>query len=327
MDCPILFIIFNRLDTVKRVFERIKNSKPSKLYVASDGPRITEKGETERVMKVRKYVMSNIDWNCEVKTLFRDENKGPRYGVADAINWFFENEKMGIILEHDTLPSPDFFRFCSELLEHYKNDKKVGMISGFNPFYKEIDVSSSFFFSKYNSCWGWATWRRVWKDYDVDMKEWGELRKENILKDFSDKWLVRKQKELSFDIHFYKIHDQSWDSQFSYILYKNSLSSIVPSVNLIKNIGYNSEFSVHCKGTAPPYVQKANIMYLKFPLKYPKNHCTYPQWDAFVENYIYNTNFLTILKMYIQSSVGKNRKFKFLYNFLVNVHDKFFREY
>lgn len=321
MECPILFIIFNRLDTTKRVFEQIKDSKPSKLYIASDGPRIYQKDEERRVLKVREYVMSNIDWDCEVKTLFRYENKGPRYGVADSIKWFFENEEMGIILEHDTLPSPDFFRFCAELLEHYKNDKKVGMISGFNPFYSGINVDSSFFFSKYNLCWGWATWRRVWSDYDVDMKEWGNLRKEHILKDFSDRWLVRKQRELSFDIHFHKIDSQSWDSQLSYTLFKNGLLSIVPSVNLIKNIGYNSDLSVHCKGAEPSYVKKANIMYLKFPLNYPRGHTIYPEWDRLVEKVIYNISFLNVLKYYVQYRLGKNKRFRFLYNFLVSVYN------
>jgi hypothetical protein len=271
MKTPVLFIIFNRLDTTKQVFEEIRKAKPSKLYIASGGPRGNKPGEKEIVESVRKYVLNNIDWQCEVKTLFSDKNFGPKHAVSNAIKWFFESEETGIILEHDCLPSQSFFRFCEELLEYYKNDERIGMISGFNPFSEEINNDSSFFFSKYNLCWGWASWRRVWKDYDVEMKLWGKDRKTKLIKEFANnKFLVEKYWYFLFDLFYFKVDEGSWDAQFSYLLFKNKMLSIVPSKNLIENIGYNSNFSVHCIDKAPEHIEKAKRKEIDFPLVFSK---------------------------------------------------------
>ena len=123
LNTAVLFLIFNRLDTTKRVFEAIRQAKPSKLYIAADGARNNKEGESEKVKAVRDFIINNIDWQCEIKTLFREKNPGGKYAVSSAITWFFENESMGIILEDDCLPIQSYFWYCEELLERYKEDK------------------------------------------------------------------------------------------------------------------------------------------------------------------------------------------------------------
>ena len=127
----VLFLVFNRPDTTIKVFEKIREAKPSRLYVAADGPREGYSDEKKKVMKVRK-IATNVDWPCEVKTLFRDKNLGCKKGVGTAIKWFFEHEEQGIILEDDCLPDPSFFRFCEELLEEYRHNTKIMLVSGQN---------------------------------------------------------------------------------------------------------------------------------------------------------------------------------------------------
>jgi hypothetical protein len=166
---PILFLIFNRPDTTKAVFESIKSIKPLKLYIAADGARGNKLGEDLLVEETRAIIQS-VDWECEVKTLFRKENLGCKVAVSSAIDWFFENEEQGIILEDDCLPDASFYGFCENLLDYYKNDERVFHISGNNFQDGIIRGDGSYYFSKYNHSWGWATWRRVWKTYDVNMK-------------------------------------------------------------------------------------------------------------------------------------------------------------
>ncbi|MFP4332877.1 MAG: hypothetical protein ACLFQJ_06210, partial [Campylobacterales bacterium] len=132
LKTAVLFLVFNRLDTTKQVFEAIRQAKPPRLYVAADGAREAKEGEDQKVKAIREYILQHIDWDCEVKTLFREKNLGCKIAVSSAITWFFENEEMGIILEDDCLPSQSFFWFCEELLERYKDDMRIMMVSGYN---------------------------------------------------------------------------------------------------------------------------------------------------------------------------------------------------
>ncbi|GHT86478.1 hypothetical protein FACS1894137_12140 [Spirochaetia bacterium] len=167
-NTPVLFLVFNRLDTTKQVFEAIRKAVPPRLYVASDGPRDNRDGEKEKVEEVRDYVLKSIDWDCEVKTLFREKNLGCGKAVSGAITWFFENEEMGIILEDDCLPDQDFFMFCEELLEKYKDDERIYHIAGNNPL-TFIKSPYSYYFARIPHIWGWASWRRAWNHYSFDI--------------------------------------------------------------------------------------------------------------------------------------------------------------
>jgi hypothetical protein len=239
LDTPVLFLIFNRFDTAKQVFDSIKNAKPQKLYLASDGARENKVGEGELVLNIREWVISNIDWECEVKTLFREKNLGCGCAVNQAIDWLFENEEMGIILEDDCLPSKSFFPFCDENLKKYKNDTRISAISGDN-FHPDRLTSNSYFFSKFTYIWGWATWRRSWESHKLIMKNIDDII-DIPLKTLSINHKLANQRVINNATKAYKGDIDTWDYQWILSNYLNNGLVITPRVNLIKNIGFGSE--------------------------------------------------------------------------------------
>jgi hypothetical protein len=230
-------LVFNRLDTTKQVFEAIREAKPPRLYVAADGARETKEGEAEKVKAVREYVMNNIDWNCEVKTLFRDKNLGCGKAVSEAITWFFDNEEMGIILEDDCLPSQSFFWFCEELLERYKDDMRVSMITGTSYLFNEIASKNDYFFSKYMSIWGWATWKGRWKTYDLNMQNFHKVKEKGLIDSYFNWDKNIKKIFLSFCQMAYEKKIDTWDFQWAYKCVENNQLCLTPYINLVSNIG------------------------------------------------------------------------------------------
>ena len=259
LKTAVLFLIFKRLDTTKQVFEAIRKAKPPRLYIAADGPRENVEGEAEKVKAVRDYVMSNIDWECEVKTLFREKNLGCGRAVSSAITWFFENEEMGIILEDDTLPSQSFFWFCEELLERYKNDFRVGMISGCN-FQEGIKRGDAdYYFSIYNHIWGWASWASRWKNYDFFLRNIDDASFIDEL--FTDKKARKYWKNIFYKMK--KLEIDTWDYQWTFTLWRNKQLTIIPNVNLISNIGFGQD-ATHTKD---PNSKLSNMKALDIVLK------------------------------------------------------------
>ena len=240
MKSAILFIVFNRPDTTAKVFEAIRDAKPPRLYIAADGPRLSRLDESEKCKDVRKIV-SNIDWPCDVKTLLRDKNLGCKLGVSSGIDWFFQNEKEGIILEDDVVPHPDFFIFCDSMLLKYRNDERVMMVSGTN-YNSSPDLQWPYFFSECYSIWGWATWRRAWSKYDVDMKAWDSAEaKKNIAYKFQYGYIWKHFKN-TFD-SLRKDYIDTWDIQWVFACIYNHGLAVVPRVNLIANIGVDGTHS------------------------------------------------------------------------------------
>ena len=244
LDTPVLFIIFNRSDTATQVFEKIRQVRPSRLYVAGDGPR-EGYNEEEKVAKARE-IATRVDWPCEVKTLFRDRNLGTGHGPREAITWFFEHEEQGIILEDDCVPHLDFFSFCENLLNRYAEDEKVSVISGNNFQKGKWRGDASYYFSKFTHTWGWATWRRTWKDFQLDIKFWLEWKN-------SDAWLnliPDKVERNYFEKLFEQVKDGKNQSQWDYSLmasvwHKGGLTA-TPNVNLVRNIGFGED-ATHTK--------------------------------------------------------------------------------
>jgi len=240
-DKPILFLVFNRPDHTARVFERIREVKPRYLFVAADGPRKNHPEDLKKCESVRKTILASIDWNCELKTLFRDNNLGCGLGVSGAITWFFEQVEDGIILEDDCLPDITFFDFCKTLLAHYADDKRVMHISGNNFQGKIYPALASYYFSSYPHIWGWATWRRSWRAFDFALVKYdvAEIRT-------SMKWYGFGKKERN---HWCQIFEKqaddsrvdTWDYQWTYAVFSNKGLSIVPQRNLVKNIGFGDE--------------------------------------------------------------------------------------
>ncbi len=246
LETAVLFITYKRLDTTVQVFKAIKQARPKRLYISSNIGRNTE--EIKQVVAVRKYLEENIDWECQVSKLIRTEYLSAKFSISGAIDWFFENEEMGIILEDDCLPSQSFFCFCEELLEKYKGDMRIGQISGFNPLGNFDFNGVSYGFSKFGPIWGWASWRRAWKLYDVNMKTWPEIKKNKYIDFFTDSQREKEWRESIFD-KTYKNEIDTWDYQWSYSKLISNQLSIIPHVNLIKNIGFGSE-STHTTGKA-----------------------------------------------------------------------------
>lgn len=242
MKSPVLFLIFKREDTTKVVFERIREARPPKLYIAADGPRQNVPDEKEKCERTRAIV-DNIDWPCEVHKLFQDQNLGCGKGVSTAISWFFSQEEEGIIIEDDILPHIDFFKYCDEMLEKYRDDERIQLIAGRNAFYNGYPSEVSYYMSSLFHIWGWASWRRVWNTYEFDTQ--------NLSRDeFISK--ITKRLPLKTVYYYEKIFDimynhgcDTWDYQlfFNQILYDRY--TIMSYKNLTENIGIGSEDAAH----------------------------------------------------------------------------------
>jgi len=275
LNTAVLFLVFNRLDTAKQVFEAIRQAKPPRLYVAADGAREAKEGEAKKVKEVRKYIMENIDWECEVKTLFREQNFGCKMAVSGAIDWFFENEEMGIILEDDCLPSQSFFWFCEELLERYKDDMRVWNIGGYKHPYLNAD-EYSYNFSRFTQIWGWASWANRWQYYDVTLSKFKDNKK--LLKEyefFREKFENKSRIKILDKVLNGKI--DTWDYQWNFTVRTNNGLSIRPSVNLIRNIGFGQD-ATHTFGKNK-MIKNNTTSQISFPLSHPNFIMVYRKDD------------------------------------------------
>jgi putative methyltransferase (TIGR04325 family) len=238
---PVLFLVFNRLESTVKVFSKIKLYQPDKLFIASDGPREVKIGEKNICEEVRNYIINQIDWECDVKTLFRETNLGCGKAVSSAIDWFFNHVESGIILEDDCIPDISFFDYCANLLEKYKNDNKIMHIGGVNFIEKFINPSKSYYFSNIVEIWGWATWKRAWKSYNYKIENFESLDEKlaDRFKKNNEYQFWRKNLVLALNNEI-----DTWDFQWVIAIYLNEGICINPSVNLIQNIGFN-ELATH----------------------------------------------------------------------------------
>lgn len=266
LTTPVAFIIFNRPDTTERVFAEIARARPPKLLVVGDGPRANREGEAAKVAATRA-IIKQVDWPCEVLTNFSETNLGCKVRVSSGLDWVFEQVPEVIILEDDCLPHPTFFRFCQELLERYRDDQRIGMISGDNFQFGHTINDDSYYFSNINHIWGWASWRSRWQhDYDVDLKQWPKIRDE---KRFSD-WYSHKEEQHSFaetleEVYRGKI--DTWDYQWQFASRLNGRIAVMPNINLISNIGFGVD-ATHTTGQSE--FSNLPIIQIKFPLKHPE---------------------------------------------------------
>jgi hypothetical protein len=236
---PVLFLIFNRPDTTARVFAAIRAARPKHLFIAADGPRHSHATDADLCSQTRA-IIEKIDWPCELKTKLNDSNLGCKTAVSSAITWFFDNVEEGIILEDDCLPDPSFFDYCEQLLHRYRDEPRIMHISGDNFQKPSREYSADIYFSIYNHIWGWATWKRAWALYDVNMSDFTLHETSEILQSmtdniaFRDYWL-----QIFQNTHEGKIN--TWDYQWTYAMWRKNALAILPRVNLISNIGFGSE--------------------------------------------------------------------------------------
>jgi hypothetical protein len=235
------------------------------VFFAVDGPRLGRPGEPEMVQQVRDLA-GRMDWGCEVRTLFRDANVGCKLAVSQAISWFFSEVEAGIILEDDCIAHPTFFPFAAELLERYRDDQRIAMISGDNFQHGHRRTDYSYYFSRYTHIWGWATWRRAWRLYDHAMSAWPELREGG--------WLMDVLGERKAADYWTRIFDDtlgerntSWAYRWTFSAWSHSALTILPNVNLVSNIGFGDQ-ATHTK-RHDEFMASLDLAEMDFPLKHP----------------------------------------------------------
>lgn len=316
-NTPVLLVVFNRPDTTWRVFEEIRKVKPTSLFIAADGPRENRPDDIEKCREVRKIV-SNIDWPCDAKTLFREANLGCKYGVSSAINWFFDNVEEGIILEDDDLPDQSFFPFCRELLKKYRDDSRVMHISGnnFQQNNKHFNPQDDYYFSSVPHIWGWATWRRAWKSYDVEAQQWPAMKKSGMLgKIFEDNAVA-----FFWGNSFQRYYDKkinSYDGQWPLACLYNRGLSVTPTVNLVSNIGFGNDATHTSSQTEYSNLPTRSV---NFPLKHPNEMRVDHVADKYTFKYVFEINryWAQRIKWFLKSNFTKP------YMFLKKLYYKIF---
>ncbi|HEX7387968.1 MAG TPA: glycosyltransferase family 2 protein [Castellaniella sp.] len=293
MNIPVLLLIFNRPDTTQAVFDVIRAAKPTRLYVACDGAR---QGRPEESLAVEytRTLATAVDWECRVYTLFRDRNLGCRLAVSGALDWFFDQEERGIVLEDDCVVDASFFPFVSELLTRYADDERVMAISAMHAHGNAHRPNTSYFFSRYNHCWGWASWRRAWRMYDHDMDLWPSLRETD--------WLLRLGSgNRLFSRYWTNIFDRahagqidSWAYRWTFTCWAQHGLSVLPAYNLVKNIGFGIG-ATHTTDVKSP-LGSLKLESLEFPLVHPSGMVRDARADIWTDDNIFGIRRINALK-------------------------------
>jgi len=265
MSTPILFLIFNRPQCTRKVFEEIRKNRPKRLYISADGPRCGVSSDAENC-RLARQIATEVDWDCTVKTFFREENMGCGRAVQSGISWFFEHEEAGIILEDDCLPDATFFEFCGEMLRKYADDERIMHISGHNPAPNACqNWAASYMYSKFSFVWGWATWRRAWRCYDNSFSNlercWDTIKNNLVGDETACRYLLDK---------FQRTRDgelDTWDYAWFYSILTEGGWCVNAASSLVENIGFD-QTATHTNRTYFRHPTKATS--LKFPLRHPE---------------------------------------------------------
>lgn len=236
---PILVMGFNRPELLAKLVDRLREVQPSRVYLAIDGPRPERAGEAELVAQSRS-IANQIDWDCDVTTLFQETNLGCGLGVSTAISWFFQHEERGIILEDDILPTPSFFGYCEVLLDRYQDDDRVFAISGCNfvPTDHQSNPDKPYRFTNIPHIWGWASWRRSWQDYRLDIEDWRTRLPLRSLWRVTHRSLPAFVYWVSTFELLAKRQVDTWDGQLVLTAMENGQLIANSNVNLIENLGF-----------------------------------------------------------------------------------------
>lgn len=279
MKVPVLLITYKRLGALKEVLKSISQYEPDKIYIFSDGPRSAE--EFYSIDSVRKYLLTSIQWQCQIHTNFQDKNLGCKYGPQTAISWFFEAEDRGIILEDDTVPNNSFYDFVEEMLTKYEFDFRIWNISGTNRYSRKINNTEySYYMSHFAYTWGWATWASRWKLHLSKMATFIEdsenVQSTEFNKTTIDCWI-------NLAIKSYKDQLDAWDYMWSLRIFLENGLSIVPSTNLIEYIGYDLD--------ATHTLNKFGPKYFTGQLEFPLNHPNYLKLDTYRDRKLFEEVF------------------------------------
>ena len=284
LKTPVVFVIFNRPETTEKVFEAIRKARPEKLLVVADAPRPGHPTDTERCAATRA-IIGRVDWNCEVLTNYAETNMGVGPRLSSGFDWVFNLVEEAIILEDDCLPHPTFFRFCEEMLNRHRHDTRVTSVSGHNMQLGHSRTPHSYYYSRYNHIWGWATWRRTWQLYDFKMKLWPVVKEENVLASILE---TPKSVRIWSKI-FQELYDGmtfTWDYQLTFACWINNGLGIIPDVNLVSNIGHGSG-ATNTHESDSPYSNLPTAE-MQFPLRHPPYVVRNFAADQFTENTLFD---------------------------------------
>lgn len=278
MRTPVALLIFNRPEITKRLVEEVIRARPPQVLVFADGPRPNHPEDAELIAAAKRAI-AEAPWECEVLTNYSETNLGTKYRPATGLDWVFHNVEKAIFFEDDVLPHPSFFRFCDELLEKYEDDERVMMISGNNFMGERRLTTDSYLFSHYAGIWGWATWRRAWRHYDVELSEWPALIGTPFLH-----YIFANDEEGSFWSQcFDRIvsgETQTWDHQWQFAVWRQFGLSIMPAVNLCTNVGFGPT-AQHYKELNPK-LAAVPVHEMQFPLRHPTKIVRNREADEFV---------------------------------------------
>lgn len=275
LEVPIAFIVFNRIEPVKKVFESIRRAKPPRLYIISDAARFGKAGEEEKVKAVREYIESHVDWPCEVYKNYANSNMGCRNRIISGVSWCFETEQKMIILEDDCLPDDSFYGYAQQLLDVYADDPRVMHIGGYN-MYGEYATDHDYIFSQRPCAWGWATWKRAWEKYDVEMPDWPKVRDSGMLRwRFANKYAYEDRVKEWDDIYYKNI--DAWGYAWDFALMLNNAYAIYPNKNLIQNIGFGEDATHTVSSISDPL---GHLHTMELPLRIRTDFLTDREYDV-----------------------------------------------
>jgi hypothetical protein len=300
LKTPVVFIIFKRSDTTEKVFQAIRQAKPQKLLVIADGARLDIPGEAEKCTATRA-IIDKIDWDCEVLKNYADFNMGCGKRVATGLDWVFENVEEAIILEDDCVPHHTFFPFCENLLERYRDDRRILSVSGQNLLFGRKRTQYSYYYSHYTFVWGWATWKRAWQHFDFDMKLWSEIKERNFLHDI----LGNSQAVKDWSKILQKVYDgriDTWDYRWMFSCWVQNGLHIHPNVNLVSNIGFGLE-STHTSGKRSKYAEMPTEP-VECPLAHPPFIISDKQADEWVQRNVYHFSFFKRIRSKVEKTLG-----------------------
>ena len=279
-NVPVAIFAFNRPDLTKRVHDVISQLRPRSLFLIADGPRSHQTGDQDLCNRVRRILL-NIDWDCTFETDFSSYNMGCGRRMSSGLDWLFDQVESAIILEDDCLPSPEFFYFCREMLDYFRNDTRVGTIAGTNIAATYESFAPSYLLSRYPQAWGWATWRRSWQHYDFDLLQLDRVKESGFLaaalgsSKLEKFWLERLDEVRAGTV-------DTWDYQLCLTSFSQSWSNVVPSVNLVSNIGFGPD-ATHT--TAPSEMADLPVRPLSWPIKHPEFFVDDSRFDRLLERH------------------------------------------
>ncbi|MCE5266740.1 MAG: hypothetical protein LLG00_02505 [Planctomycetaceae bacterium] len=263
---PVVMIAFNRPEKAQQVLNVVRSVAPPMVLLVTDGPRPGNRADEEKCCMVRR-ILDGIDWPCEILRNHSERNLGCDRRVATGVSWAFEAVERAVVLEDDIIPHPSFFRYCEELLSRYADDERVMMISGTNVLGQWKQERQSYHFSYYGGIHGWASWRRAWKHFDPSISRWKDPEVRRRLRD-----VLVDRRQAAYRASLYdRIQGEAdrgtWDYQWGFARLVQSGLSIVPSVNLVRNIGFDAD-ATHTQGVWIPACDRP-VGTAEFPLRHP----------------------------------------------------------